>query len=166
MFKIRYYLPLILILTLLSFSGTVLLQGQEDYTVRHTDGVELRLSKFKSIHTNQSINLPSQKHIVLVFSSSCPNCLQQVSEINSISSKLKMPIYGLLFKDSYSQAQAKLGPLLAPYKDIAEITLTEGVELGISGVPEIFIVDEKHIVQKHYVGVISAEDLLNIISKE
>ncbi len=66
-----------------------------------------------------------------------------------------IPIYGLNYKDSDAAAQQWLADLGNPYRlNIADREGTLGVDMGVYGAPETYLLDASGVVRYRHVGVV------------
>jgi cytochrome c biogenesis protein CcmG/thiol:disulfide interchange protein DsbE len=71
-----------------------------------------------------------------------------------------VPIFGINYKDPPDQAQAWLAELGDPFEKIgADHNGRVGIEWGVYGVPETFVVDAEGRIRHRHVGPIQARDL-------
>jgi cytochrome c biogenesis protein CcmG, thiol:disulfide interchange protein DsbE len=69
-----------------------------------------------------------------------------------------VPIYGLNYKDSDSAALRWLDQLGDPYRlNIADRDGTLGLDLGVYGAPETYLLDADGVVRYRHVGVVNEE---------
>ena len=69
-----------------------------------------------------------------------------------------IPIYGLNYKDSDAAAQGWLDDLGNPYLlTIADREGTLGVDLGVYGAPETYLLDASGVVRYRHVGVVDEQ---------
>ena len=69
-----------------------------------------------------------------------------------------IPIYGLNYKDTDSAAQRWLQELGNPYRlNIADREGTLGVDLGVYGAPETYLLDASGVVRYRHVGVVDEQ---------
>lgn len=115
-------------------------------------------------------NLKGEVSLVNVFASWCTACRQEHPLLMALSRQNKVPIYGLNYKDEPPDAADWLNALGDPYtRTGADIDGRVGIDWGVYGVPETFVVNkEGRIVYKH-IGPISrrdwAETILPIIRR-
>ena len=89
-----------------------------------------------------------------VWATWCISCRMEHRYLVDIA-KLGVPIIGLNYKDERGAAQQWLGKLGDPYRDIifdAEGSL--GLDLGVFGAPETYVIDAKGVIRYKYVGVV------------
>ncbi len=70
-----------------------------------------------------------------------------------------MPVYGIDWKDAPDDGSKWLARLGNPYRRIAsDPTARTGIDLGVTGVPETFVVDRHGRIRYKQVGPITAAD--------
>ncbi|MGI4881148.1 MAG: DsbE family thiol:disulfide interchange protein [Janthinobacterium lividum] len=93
-----------------------------------------------------------------VFGSWCPSCPQEHPMLTQIASE-GVPVYGLDWKDTPEKAQEWLARFGNPYHRIAsDPTARAGINLGVTGTPETFVVDGHGRVRYKQIGPITADD--------
>jgi cytochrome c biogenesis protein CcmG/thiol:disulfide interchange protein DsbE len=69
-----------------------------------------------------------------------------------------VPIYGINYKDEPENALAFLGELGDPYAAIgADATGRTGIDWGLYGVPETFVIDAEGVIRLRFAGPITPE---------
>jgi cytochrome c biogenesis protein CcmG/thiol:disulfide interchange protein DsbE len=99
--------------------------------------------------------------VVNVFASWCVPCRAEHTVLTRMARDEDMQLLGINYKDKPEDAARWLEELGNPYERIgADLTGRVGIEWGISGVPETFVIDGRGIVVYRFVGpIISAEDV-------
>lgn len=88
--------------------------------------------------------------LVNVFASWCVPCRAEHAPLTRMSEDENLPIYGINYRDQADDAAEWLNELGNPYKGIGhDIAGRAGIEWGISGVPETFIVKNGVVVHRH-----------------
>lgn len=105
-----------------------------------------------------------------VWASWCVSCRQEHPILVELSRHKLVPIYGLNYKDTRKEATGWLDKLGDPYIASAfDEDGRVGIDFGVYGVPETFVVDKKGIIRYKHVGPIDPnswkETLLPIIEK-
>lgn len=96
--------------------------------------------------------------LVNVFASWCVPCRAEHKVLTRLAQEQEFPLYGINYKDKPGDARQWLTDLGNPYDRIgADETGRVGIEWGISGVPETFLIDATGIVVWRYVGPIATE---------
>ena len=102
--------------------------------------------------------------LVNVFASWCVPCRAEHAVLTRLVEDDGVTLMGLNYKDKPADAAAWLARLGNPYTRIgSDLSGRAGIEWGISGVPETFVVDATGTVIYRQVGAISsADDLAKI----
>lgn len=84
-----------------------------------------------------------------VWASWCGPCKQEHPYMVGLKRKgLKTPIIGFVYKDTRAAASQMLAAGGNPYDEIViEMKNKVGIDLGVTGVPETFVVDKKGIIR-------------------
>ncbi len=89
-----------------------------------------------------------------VWATWCVSCRVEHPYLKQLADK-GIPIYGLNYKDSDVAAQGWLDQLGNPYLlNIADREGTLGVDLGVYGAPETYLLDANGVVRYRHVGVV------------
>ena len=95
--------------------------------------------------------------LVHVWATWCPTCLVEHGELVRIKAETGVSIIGIDYKDDKAQAIAWLNRYGDPYDlNIVDASGDLGVELGVYGAPETFLVDAQGVVRYRHVGAITA----------
>ncbi|MGB8274777.1 MAG: DsbE family thiol:disulfide interchange protein [Alphaproteobacteria bacterium] len=98
--------------------------------------------------------------LVNVFASWCIPCKIEHPILMRIAAETHAPVYGINYKDDPADANRWLDELGDPYRRIgADRDGRTGIDFGVYGVPETFIVDAKGIILYKQVGPITPEAL-------
>ncbi len=101
-----------------------------------------------------------KRWILNVWASWCPSCRYEHPLFNQIASNTSIPLVGLNYKDKPEDASQWLAERGNPYNAIpSDINGDIGIEWGVYGAPETFVIDEQgHIIYRH-AGPINARIL-------
>jgi cytochrome c biogenesis protein CcmG, thiol:disulfide interchange protein DsbE len=111
-----------------------------------------------------SADLRGQVSLVNVFASWCVACREEHPVLLGLKAKGIVPIHGLNYKDKPDDARAWLDQLGDPYTRIgADISGRVGIDWGVYGVPETFIVDRNGMIVHKHIGPITPEALRDTI---
>ena len=120
-----------------------------------------------SLMTGQVINndsLLGQMYLLNVWASWCPNCRIEHPVITEFAKKNIIPVYGLNYKDETTTANRWLKQFGNPYKDIlVDSQGLLGIDFGVYGAPETFLVDAKGIIRHKIVGELNPRNVKNEI---
>ncbi len=98
--------------------------------------------------------------VINVWATWCPNCRREHAVLMKYASRF--PLYGLNWLDDEVKARQWLQALGNPYNVIiSDDDGTIGIDLGVSGAPETFVIDAAGIVREKYVGPLSDEQVEN-----
>lgn len=106
-----------------------------------------------------SEDLKGRASLVNVFASWCVPCRVEHPVLMRLAEE-GVPIFGINYKDPRDQAKAWLAELGDPFEKIgADRDGRVGIEWGVYGVPETFVVDAEGRIRHRHVGPIQARDL-------
>lgn len=117
---------------------------------------EFRLSNLhnpEETFTNK--DLPNKPFLLNVWATWCVSCHVEHPYLVKFANQYPVPIIGLNYKDVRVDALEYLNKGGDPYLfSIADENGTMGIDLGVYGAPETFIVDGDGVIHHRYVGVI------------
>lgn len=125
------------------------------FSLPAVDGLEPGLS---------NTDLLGHVSIVNVFASWCVPCRAEHPLWMEVAERGGVPIHGINYKDSREDATEWLATFGNPYVSIgADLTGRVGVDWGVYGVPETFVVDAQGRIQLKFIGPIDRFALENEI---
>lgn len=109
-------------------------------------------------------------HVVNVWASWCIPCRAEHPLINRLAADANIPVHGLNYKDTREAAIAWLDELGDPYARIGfDDTGRVGIDLGVYGVPETYIIGPDGHIRFKRVGPITPqimqEDIMPLIKE-
>lgn len=105
-----------------------------------------------------SADIKGKVALLNVWASWCPPCEIEHPILMSIAAS-GVPIYGINYKDKPDDAKRFLRRLGNPFVAIgADVKGTVGVDLGVYGYPETFIVDASGVIRYRHAGPIGKPD--------
>ena len=94
--------------------------------------------------------------LINVWATWCPTCLAEHAELLRITRETGLPIIGINYKDNKPAAQQWLNRYGDPYQfNIQDIDGQLGVELGVYGAPESFLLNSEGVIVYKRVGEIN-----------
>lgn len=91
-----------------------------------------------------------------VFGSWCPSCYQEHEQLMKLAAAKAVKIYGLNYKDSRRDGIKFINDLGNPYEVIIfDNNGRLGIELGVYGAPETFVISGDNRIIYRHVGVVS-----------
>ncbi|MFP5380655.1 MAG: DsbE family thiol:disulfide interchange protein [Gammaproteobacteria bacterium] len=86
----------------------------------------------------------------------CVSCRQEHPVLMQIAATGRVPIVGLNWKDRDREAAALLARTGSPYVAVAEdLDGRVGIDYGVTGTPETYVIDREGIVRMKHIGPIS-----------
>ncbi|HUO94470.1 MAG TPA: DsbE family thiol:disulfide interchange protein [Rhizomicrobium sp.] len=102
--------------------------------------------------------------VVNVWASWCVPCRAEAPALMTLSAMKGVSLYGLVYKDTPAKARGFLNEVGDPYRRIdLDTDGRAGIEWGIYGVPETFVIDGKGIVRLRYPGPLVGSALSQIV---
>ena len=103
-------------------------------------------------------DLHGRVYLLSVWASWCVACRQEHPLLNELTSRKAVTIIGLNYKDKREDALRWLGALGNPY----ELSLSDqdgrlGIDLGVYGVPETFVIDKQGVIRYKQIGPMTPE---------
>jgi cytochrome c biogenesis protein CcmG, thiol:disulfide interchange protein DsbE len=103
-------------------------------------------------------DLRGQPYLLNVWASWCVACRTEHGLLVAVARDHQVPIVGLNYKDPRDDALKWLQALGDPYRlSIADESGRYGIELGVYGVPETFVIDKDGVIRYKHIGPITAE---------
>ncbi|WP_207063277.1 DsbE family thiol:disulfide interchange protein [Motiliproteus sp. SC1-56] len=91
--------------------------------------------------------------LVNVWATWCPACRVEHPQLVNIARREGIPIYGINYKDDRAQAEIWLRQLGNPYVfNIFDKEGRLGLDLGVYGAPETYIIDAKGVIRYRHAG--------------
>jgi cytochrome c biogenesis protein CcmG/thiol:disulfide interchange protein DsbE len=114
--------------------------------------------------TLRSEELQGEVTLINVWASWCVSCRYEHPLLVNLAQTSDLKIYGLNYKDERDAALMWLKQLGNPYAEsIFDQQGNVGIDFGVYGVPETFVLDQDGIIRYKHIGPITHEDLETII---
>lgn len=105
-------------------------------------------------------DLKGEARLVNFFASWCIPCKVEHPLLNRLTKEGVVPVYGINYKDAPEDIRAWLDKLGNPYvRSGADLDGRVGIEWGVYGLPETFIVDGGGRIRYKHIGPMRAEDI-------
>ncbi len=112
----------------------------------------------KNIITNE--DLRNRVVVINVWASWCVTCKQEHSVLMELARRRLAPIIGLNYKDTRTDAIAVLKNEGNPYEaSLMDSDGRTGIDWGVYGVPETFILDKNGVIRYKHIGAVTPENL-------
>ncbi len=159
----HFLAPLAVFIVLLGFLGVGLnLNPREvpspligklapDFTLPRLEDSSLTLSRN---------DLAGKVWVLNVWASWCVPCREEHPLLVSFARQRAVPLYGLNYKDRPADAIAWLGRYGNPYTaTLSDLQGKVGIDWGVYGVPETFVIDKQGVVRFKHVGPLTPQVL-------
>ncbi|MBK1616329.1 DsbE family thiol:disulfide interchange protein [Rubrivivax gelatinosus] len=109
-------------------------------------------------------DLVGQVWILNVWASWCTACREEHPVLVDWTKRAAVPLYGLNYKDEAGAAKQWLQRLGDPYKaSFVDRDGRIGIDFGVYGVPETFVVDKTGVIRYKHIGPVTPEVLRDTI---
>lgn len=166
MFKLKYLLPLILFVILAIFLAIGLRLNPKDIPSPLIDkpAPAFSLPILATPEKNLSVqDLKGRVWLLNVWASWCVSCRQEHPLLLELAKLNTVTIAGLNYKDEAAAANQWLAQLGNPYNvSIMDKDGRVGIDYGVYGVPETFVVDKRGIIRYKHTGPVEPGDIEQI----
>jgi cytochrome c biogenesis protein CcmG/thiol:disulfide interchange protein DsbE len=105
-------------------------------------------------------DLRGQVWLLNVWASWCASCRQEHDILLDLARRGVAPVYGLDYKDQPDAARAWLARLGNPYTAvIVDADGRTGIDYGVYGVPETYVIDKQGIIRHKHTGPLTAQSV-------
>ena len=105
-------------------------------------------------------NLKGRVWLLNVWASWCVSCRAEHPLLNQLAKQKSVTIIGLNYKDEPENAKRWLKMLGNPYNSsVMDQDGRIGIDFGVYGVPETFVVDKKGIIRHKHTGPMTKDDI-------
>ena len=102
-------------------------------------------------------DLPAGPLLLNVWATWCPTCYAEHQYLNQLAGQ-GVPIIGLVYKDDDAKARRWLDELGNPYQLVVnDESGRYGIDLGVYGAPETYLLDHQHRIVYRHVGDVNGE---------
>ena len=158
--NLKFLLPLLafLVIAVFLFVGLQLNPRHLPSTMIDKPAPEFSLALLEQPDNNFSPqDMQGQRWLLNVWASWCVSCRYEHPLLNDLASNTTIPLIGLNYKDEPVNAQQWLDQRGNPYSKIPMDRAGDaGIDWGVYGVPETFVIDEQGTVIYKHAGPITA----------
>lgn len=116
-----------------------------------------QLSDLSGQTVTQKMLVTGKPHLLNVWATWCPTCRAEHAFLRQLSAQ-GVDIVGIDYKDDQTKARSWLNTLGSPYSVVAlDKKGTLGMDLGVYGAPETFLIDGKGIIRWRFAGALTQE---------
>ncbi|MDI1284135.1 MAG: DsbE family thiol:disulfide interchange protein [Reyranella sp.] len=161
-----FLLPLATLALMAGFFAWSLLAGRDPASIgsvlvgRPAPRLEVKALREAEPPLTDALLKSGKPVIVNFFASWCTPCLAEHPLFARLAERDGAVIIGIAWKNKPEEARAWLKRLGDPYKFAgADLEGRTGLDWGLSGVPETYLVDGQGIVRRHFRGPITERDV-------
>ena len=163
---LKYIIPLLLFIVLAVFLGLGLNLKPNDIPSPFINKPAPEFSAPKLNEPEQTLtpaDLKGQVWLFNVWASWCVSCRAEHPVLNQFAKQYAVVIIGLNYKDEPEDAKTWLKTLGNPYNvSIMDQDGRIGIDYGVYGVPETFVIDKKGLIRYKHTGPVSVDDVQKI----
>jgi cytochrome c biogenesis protein CcmG, thiol:disulfide interchange protein DsbE len=166
--RLLYLLPALLLVLLLVRFAEPLLRGDDPSRIASPligkPVPAFALAALDGTAGPNSEKLKGQVTLINFFASWCTPCRAEHPTLMRLAAAQKAVLVGIAYKDDPAASRRLMAELGNPFTMIGvDRAGSTGIEFGLTGVPETFIVDQKGIVRHRHVGPLTERDVATTI---
>ena len=159
--RLVYLLPMVLFLVLVLYFAMALRPGYDarllPSAMLDKPAPEFSLPGLKDGIVSRA-GLAGRPAVINVFASWCVPCRVEHGVLTRLARGQGVPVYGIAYKDKPEDTARFLGQLGDPYRAVGmDRDGTVGLDFGVYGVPETYVLDKAGIIRKRFVGPLTDE---------
>ncbi len=163
-----YLLPVALFLVLAGYFAVELQSGRDPSLLPSAlidkPAPDFTLAGFDGKDGLSLASLRGKVAVVNFFASWCVPCRTEEPLLMRLSEQEHVPLYGIAYKDKPADAKHYLDQLGDPYRRIGlDENGRTGIDFGVYGVPETYLIDKQGHIRFRYVGPLTAETLEQLL---
>jgi cytochrome c biogenesis protein CcmG/thiol:disulfide interchange protein DsbE len=160
--KLMYGLPLAAFLLLAGYFAVALRPGYDPHALPSAlidkPMPAFDLAPLGAGAAVSSAALRGQVVVVNFFASWCVPCRIEHPVLMRLANQDKIAIIGIAYKDTPEDARKLLDDAGAPYRSVGlDLRGRTGIDFGVYGVPETYVIDKSGRIRKKFVGPLSPE---------
>ena len=166
--KLVYLLPLLLFAVLAGYFAVPLLKPDYDPNTLPSALIdkpepEFDIARLDGDGKFAADSLKGQVVLINFFASWCVPCRLEHPLLMRLANDEKLPLYGIAYKDSVEDTERLLQQTGDPYRRVGvDGDGRVGIDFGVYGVPETYVIDKSGHIRKRFVGPLTAE----VVDKE
>ena len=161
--KLIYLVPLLLFLVLAGYFAIPLLRPGYDPNALPSAMIDKPAPKFDLADLDGSGKLATealkgQVVVINFFASWCVPCRLEHPLLMRLAKEQNLPLYGIAYKDKVEDTKRVIAQTGDPYRQIGvDRDGWVGIDFGVYGVPETYVIDKSGHIRQRFVGPLTAE---------
>lgn len=154
--RFKLFIPLILfgVMALFLFRGLALDPKELPSALIDRPVPEFKLPSLGEDRMLSPADITGQAALLNVWATWCPSCRVEHPYLQQLADQ-GVPIFGVNYKDEDAAAQRWLDQLGDPYRaNIVDRQGSLGLDLGVYGAPETYLIDAAGVIRYRHVGVV------------
>jgi cytochrome c biogenesis protein CcmG/thiol:disulfide interchange protein DsbE len=165
--SLRYVVPLAVFLLLVGFFAVGLMRDPREVPSPFI-GKPAPAFRLAQLHQPEKVFTPEEMKgkvwLLNVWASWCVSCRVEHPVLVDMSKKNLVPIVGLNYKDKREDGMQWLTKFGDPYSLSAfDVDGRVGIDYGVYGVPETFVIDKQGVIRYKQIGPITPEALDKVL---
>ncbi len=164
---LKYLIPLVLFIIMAVFLAVGLKLNPRDIPSPYIDKSAPTFTLPQLHDPGKKLSLSDMQGkvwLLNVWASWCVSCRAEHPLLNYLTRQVPVPLIGLNYKDHPTDAKEWLRKLGNPYQvSIMDLEGRTGIDWGVYGVPETFVMDKNNIVRYKHTGPITLDDINNTL---
>src|SRR5713101_6340646 len=162
--RLLYLLPVALFAVLIAYFALALRPGRDPSALPSAlidkPAPDFDLAGLAGAQGLSRAALGGHPAIVNFFASWCLPCRAEHPLLMRLSEQEHVPVYGIAYKDKPADTARFIAQLGDPYRGIGmDETGRTGIDFGVTGVPETFVIDKSGRIRRHYNLPLTPEQL-------
>ena len=163
----RYFVPLIVFAVMVAFLAIGLQLKPREIPSPLIDKAAPRFSLPTLAAPEQTLSsqdLRGKVWVLNVWASWCVACREEHPLLVEMAKLNAVPIFGLNYKDKRADALSWLARFGNPYTaSLSDTDGLVGIDYGVYGVPETFVIDKAGVIRHKVIGPVTAEAIRDVI---
>ena len=161
--RLFYLLPLVLFLVLVGYFALALRPGYDPQTLPsamiNKEAPQFDLAGLNGDGISRD-GLKGGPVLINFFASWCVPCRVEQPVLMRLANREHVPLYGIDYKDQPEDATKLLAQFGDPYRRVGlDPDGRVGLDFGVYGVPETYVLDSTGRIRKRFVGPLTAEEV-------
>jgi cytochrome c biogenesis protein CcmG/thiol:disulfide interchange protein DsbE len=162
--RLVYLLPLLLFVVLAGYFAATLGSGRDVHELPSAmiskPAPSFDLAALNNPEKFTLASLKGQPAVINFFASWCVPCRVEHPVLMRLKNENHLAIYGIAYKDKPEDSSRLLATYGDPYALVGiDQSGTTGLNFGVYGVPETYVLDGNGIIRKRFVGPLTADSV-------